>query len=193
MSPRERSRPAAAALALLLATACVSTPELEPPAESRASQAPQTAPPAAAQPVLYARDGTPVAASGPTVVQDPAGAQAGRELAGNQGGRMYILELYQGVIEERDTLALEVAALEAELERLRQSLGAADERVVALERQAAAAAEENQRLRQENVDLAGRLTTAQIRRLQAEKILLELRLAEVERPAREPDTGTQAP
>jgi regulator of replication initiation timing len=92
---------------------------------------------------------------------------------------MYILELYQNVIEERDVLSREVIALGDELERARQALLSADQHGAELEARLAAAAEENQRLRAENVDLAGRLTTAQIRRLQAEKILLEQRLAEI--------------
>ena len=37
---------------------------------------------------------------------------------------------------------------------------------------------ENRRLLDENLDLAARLTTAQIRRLQVEKILLESRIEE---------------
>ena len=182
----------AALLAGLALSACVSAPPLDTPAERQAAE-PRTSPAHAstgpgatqyAEPVLYARDGTPVAGGGAEVAQEAPGPLAGRDLAGSQGGRMYILELYQNVIEERDRLSLEVSALNGELDNLRQALAQAGGRIDELEAAGAAAEEENRRLRAENVDLAGRLTTAQVRRLQAEKILLELRLAELEEPAR---------
>jgi hypothetical protein len=180
----------AAILALTSASACVSAPAFDPPAE--------TVPPLETEarsrelePVLYARDGRPVEAGDPGEAggEEPLSA---RDLAGNQGGRMYILELYQGVIEERDQLALEVETLGAEIERARAALAAADQRIAELEAALATAGAENQRQRTENVDLAGRLATAQIRRLQAEKILLELRLAEIaSRP--EPSAAADQP
>lgn len=175
MNPRLLS-----ALACVCALGCVSAP---PPPElsENSPELPREIrqqPPEQAT-VLYARDGTPVSASGPSGAQEPSGPLSARDLAGGQGGRMYILELYQNVIEERDVLSHEVLALGDELERARQALLSADQRGMELETRLAAAAEENQRLAAENVDLAGRLTTAQIRRLQAEKILLEQRLAEI--------------
>jgi len=185
-------------LALVCAApACISAPPAAEPSEAstarpREAQAqPQVREPAT---VLYARDGTPVLSSGPipgreSSGQEPSSPLAARDLAGS-GGRMYILELYQSVIEERDMLSLEVDALTDELERARQALIGADQRNAELEGRLQTAAEENRRLREENVELAGRLTTAQIRRLQAEKILLEQRLAEIEAGA---IAGTQQP
>ena len=179
----------ASAFALLsLASACATTsgakapppgtPSSERATPQDASMKPvaqvQQSPAAPAQ--LYARDGS-------VVNPAPNGAQeagvADRELAPSEGGRMYILELYQKAIDDRDALELEVRSAQSELERARASVAkaqaeqqAAAERVVALEA-------ENQRLLAENVELAARLTTAQIRRLQAEKLLLENRLAEL--------------
>jgi hypothetical protein len=175
-------------LLLFLLVSCVSAPAdtREPLAEGTAA----ARPPAERdyEAVLYARDGTPVDAGGGRS-QEPGALPPTRELAGDPGGRMYILELYQNVIEDRDRLALEVDALGAELERARAALTAADQRIAELERALAAAAGESERQKAENVDLAGRLATAQIRRLQAEKILLELRLSEIEAARAEPDAG----
>ena len=181
----------AAILALMPAAACVSAPAFDPPAE--------TLPPLETEaqsrelePVLYGRDGRPVEAGDPGGAGGEQEPLSARELAGNQGGRMYILELYQNVIEERDQLALEVETLGGEIERARAALAAADQRIAELEAALATASAENQRQRTENVDLAGRLATAQIRRLQAEKILLELRLAEIaSRP--EPSAAADQP
>ena len=106
-------------------------------------------------------------------------------------GRLYILELYQQVLDQRDALEQEVAALQADLEhkeaeiaRLGGRATDGEGRVVTLEQEVAA-------LRAENQDLAARLTTAQVRRLEAEKLLL---LAKIEmQRAREglpaPDEG----
>ena len=94
-----------------------------------------------------------------------------------ESGRMYILELYQNVIEERDALSREVASLSASLQAARAQLVRADQEIAELQARATAAEAEQQRLQQETVELAGRLTTAQIRRLQAEKLLLEHKIA----------------
>ena len=163
---------------------CISAPSPEDRSETAAArtQRPaatpaiqQTQPPRSAAPVLYARDGTPVSAAG-SVAQEPVGPLSTRDLAGSQGGRMYILELYQNVIEERDGLALEVSALQAELEATRAALIEADGEIGELQATVASMQAEQQSMLEENLELAARLTTAQIRRLQAEKLLLEVRL-----------------
>lgn len=94
-----------------------------------------------------------------------------------ESGRLYILELYQQVLDQRDALEQEVSALQADLEqaqaevaRLGGQATMGESRVGTLEQELAA-------LRAENQDLAARLTTAQVRRLEAEKLLL---LAKIE-------------
>jgi hypothetical protein len=157
-----------------LAASCMTLPPEEP--ETRSERAQESAPAPRAEPaVLYARDGTPVTSAGPV---PPGGALDSRQL-GEGGGRMYILELYQSVIEERDSLSAEVAALTTELERMRQTLLDADTRITELEGQIESLTIERQQLIDDNLDLAARLTTAQIRRLQTERILLEKTLAEL--------------
>ncbi len=154
------------------------TPSTESVSAQHASMKPaaQVQQPPAAPAQLYARDGSVVQ----TAQNAPQEAGvADRDLAPSEGGRMYILELYQKAIDDRDALELEVRSVQSELERARQSVTRAQaEQQTAAERVAALEAE-NQRLLAENVELASRLTTAQIRRLQAEKLLLENRLAEL--------------
>ncbi len=115
-----------------------------------------------------------------SAVADGAPAQDAPDRALEPGqGRMRIIELYQQVLDERDALRDELeasaSALEAaqrqrvELEEENRSLRA---RVVALENG-------QESMQAENLDLAARLTTAQIRRLEAEKALLEARIGEL--------------
>src|SRR5207247_5708476 len=57
---------------------------------------------------LFARDGSLVAGE--------PGAPT-RDVGAHEGSRVYLLELYQKAVEEKDALGLEVVALRAELER----------------------------------------------------------------------------
>jgi len=177
-------------LALALLAGCtVPTPagdalETTRSAEALDSASAETAPPQWNEPsTLYARDGSVVTGAsdreGPVAVAKPGtdGAPT-HDIQRTGEGRMYILELYQNVIEERDTLSLEVRGLNDELDRTRTALTAADARIDALESKVKELEAQRGSLESENMDLAGRLTTAQIRRLQAEKILLEIRLEE---------------
>lgn len=171
--------------------ACVTTPPppLDDPGAAPTTVFDQPGPVGVAatntNPVLYARDGSIVVEG-----QSPSGAAAERlgparrDLAPGDGGRMYLLELYQNVIEERDGLAREVTSLQADLEQARLARGAAQEEAEGLRQRLAEIEASNAALLAENLDLAARLTTAQIRRLQAEKLLLEQRIA-AEREARE--------
>lgn len=90
-----------------------------------------------------------------------------------QGSRMFLLERYQEVVDERDSMAREIMGLNAMIEsarddmnKLRVELSASnttcDERQTSIEK-----------LMAENTALAERLTIAQIARLEAERILLE--------------------
>jgi hypothetical protein len=183
-----RTRLLVAALGSLAALSCISTGE-----ELRQGQEPQasifTNPPAqeAATPRLYARDGTVVV--GPEQAATAPGPQR-REVGDESDGRMVLLELYQNVIEERDALSLEVAALRAELERVAESQKRAEAEALAQSSRAEVLETERARLEAENLELAGRLTTAQVRRLQAEKLLLEHKIAEQRaRVAKAEETG----
>jgi septal ring factor EnvC (AmiA/AmiB activator) len=125
---------------------------------------------------LYARDGSVV---GQAPASSDARTAAPRELAASDGGRMYILELYQKTIEERDALQGELASLRAELRTVQEALVASDADLDGADAEIERLRAENKRLLEENIDLAARLTTAQIRRLQVEKILLEMRVEEL--------------
>jgi hypothetical protein len=91
--------------------------------------------------------------------------------------RMHILKLYQEVLEERELL-------EVELERLNKANKAGEELV---KRQRDALKEMNESLASsedarsslldQNRDLSARLTVAQIRRLESDKLLLETQIA----------------
>lgn len=96
----------------------------------------------------------------------------------SEKGRMHILELYQGVIDERDALADEVQALRGELSHRELVVQQTDRQVGELEARIATLEQERLAQAKEIEDLLGRLTTAQIRRLEAEKLVLETKLAE---------------
>ena len=138
-------------------------------------------------PVLYARDGSVVNAGAPagaTTQNGPAGDRAPQE-----GSRTYLLELYQKAIDEKEALALEVKNIAATLEKSRGELAAALKAKEELDKKFVALDAERARLQEENFDLAGRLVTAQIRRLEAEKLLLE---SKIEWQRLEDKTGDKA-
>ena len=168
------------ALGALLAGACVSTDAPSAPGRqaqpSVFHQAPAEEPTA---PVLYARDGSVVAGSGGggAALAEPQAPQR-RDVGPEGGGRMYLLELYQRVIDERDGLAQELASLQADLRQARADHAQAQARIQELEQRVQVLEQGSAALQAENLELAGRLTTAQVRRLQAEKLLLERRIAE---------------
>jgi hypothetical protein len=158
-----------AAACALLAGACAVAPTH---ADSGAPSV-FTHPPEAGEPLLYARDGSVVEPAAQDVAES---GTAGRRDVGAESGRMYLLELYQQVIDERDSLSREVYALRADLEAQSGALGQSQARVIELEGELRVQQAEVQRLGAEGQDLAARLTTAQIRRLQAERLLLEHKL-----------------
>ncbi len=91
-------------------------------------------------------------------------------------GRLYLLELYQQTIDDKEALEREIGGLTqaldrayAELEGHKGELELARTSKVDIESEA-------RRLQEENSDLAARLATAQIRRLEAEKMLLEAKI-----------------
>ncbi len=116
------------------------------------------------------------------VVEAPPGGNSiedgdgGRGLDPAPGGRTTIIELYQKAIDERDALAKEVEALRRSLVHAQTTLDGSLADLRALEQRAVASEAESQRLLQENEELSARLATAQIRRLEAEKLLLEAQI-----------------
>ena len=122
---------------------------------------------------IYAWDGGVVDAQKPGSVEE---GTPSHDVQPTEGGRMYILELYQEAIDERDALQLEVTALNASLEQAQNSIDDFVKRLARADAIAGSMTTERDRLRQENADLAARVVTAQIRRLEAEKILLESKL-----------------
>src|SRR5204863_2848671 len=127
---------------------------------------------------LYARDGTALNSNASANAQTPATEPATRELQPSETGRMYILELYQKAIDERDGLRREMTTLAADLELARGQLTQGQKQQADLQARVAQLEADNKQRVDENVDLAARLVTAQIRRLQVEKILLEQRLTQ---------------
>ena len=169
------------ALSLCAACALPGPQPLEtvPPTTAPASRLEAQTPPVV-EPRLYARDGsvvTPRSASAPSEA-----GPAQREVQGSEGSRYYMLELYQQVVDERDALSGEVGRLGSELDASRARRVEMQGRLAELEALLATRDAELTKLRTDNVELAGRLTTAQIRRLQAEKLLLESRIEAVRTP-----------
>ena len=94
--------------------------------------------------------------------------------------RPHLFDQFGRLQEDRDALRQQVTALQAELERMQvesQQRAEIEERsqleTANLRAQIERLEEVNRQLSRENEDLAGRLLTAQIRRLEAEKALLE--------------------
>jgi hypothetical protein len=141
------------------------------------------------QPPLYSWDGGVVdgAPRGRVLHQEgrPRGVETPPE------GRMHIIELYQQVLEERDALAHEVERLRAHLAETSLALDAKTKAADELAARVAALDEAHRALLAENQSIAGRLVQAQIRRLEAEKLLLETRIA-AERAKAEESTRAAA-
>ena len=125
-------------------------------------------------PTLYGRDGSPVAAQrGGTV--DPT-RKSTHDLDSSDGSRMYILELYQQAIDEKESLEVEVEALSSALEKANDAIEQGALRIEELQKLSETLRSDVATLQADGEDLANRLTTAQIRRLEAEKLLLEAKL-----------------
>lgn len=126
------------------------------------------------EPQLYSRDGSPVGVQETgTVAVKPEVTHAATQ---TDGSRWTLLEQYQDAIAANEELEFEVSALGEALDiaetqvatltatndELRGQMSDYEARIAALE--------------SENIELAARLTTAQVRRLQSEKLLLEAKL-----------------
>jgi len=121
---------------------------------------------------LYSRDGGVVSAPAPGELR-PSTA-SGAPLSGGEDSRMRIIELYQQVLDERDALRREVGDLSALLEKHQAMLTELDVQAQSAQRAFDAQRLELERSAGEARELADRLATAQIRRLELEHQLLEL-------------------
>jgi hypothetical protein len=140
----------AALLCAGLSGACAISPAAEAPKTPSVFAEPAAAP--GAEPVLYARDGSVVSlADGPREAAGERAALARREVGTAESGRMYLLELYQQVIDERDGLAREVVALRADIDALRNTNAQAQERAVAMEQRLQTLEAEQVRMQAQNV------------------------------------------
>jgi hypothetical protein len=148
----------------------------DPHAELPAAPAP--APTQASEPPLYAWDGGVVDGAPQGRVAQEEGTPRGLETP--PAGRAHIIELYQQVLDERDALASEVEILRKALEETRTALDGKTREAQGLADQVATLEAARTGLMTDNRDLAARLVQAQIRRLEAEKLLLETRI-EIER------------
>jgi hypothetical protein len=90
-----------------------------------------------------------------------------------QGSRMFLLERYQEVVDERDGMARELMGLNAMIEAVRGQMAELRVELSASNATSDDRQSNIERLMAENTALAERLTIAQIARLEAERILLE--------------------
>lgn len=129
---------------------------------------------------------TPLYGDGGRVQANPIGSRVSldapaRELEPGGTGRPLMLQQYQAVLEERDALRIEAEALTGQLElmqdrivELQGELQAGDFGRAELEQLQSTLNGRIGELETENADLSARLVTAQIRRLEAEKDLIQL-------------------
>jgi len=128
---------------------------------------------------LYARDGSVVAV--PPKSSSRVEPETKRDLGDREGSRPYLLELYQKAVEEKNALSVEVENFKAALEQERKLNSQGAEERALLRAEITKLSQERDNARNESVDLASRLTTAQIARLEAEKALLEVQIANRQR------------
>lgn len=143
----------------------------EPPAPSK--DAAKTAPPPGGDAPLYAWDGGVVdgAPQGVTTAQgEPRGVEPPAP------GRTHIVELYQQVKDDRDALAEEVELLRKSLEQTTLAFEEETRKSNDLAARMAALEVSHREMMEDNQAIAARLVQAQIRRLEAEKMLLETRI-----------------
>jgi len=122
---------------------------------------------------LYAWDGGVVDA--PAQGVQPAQGEP-RGLEQPAPGRTHIIELYQQVLDERDALTEEVELLRKSLEQTTLALEEETRKSNELDARVAALEVSHRELMEDNQAIAARLVQAQIRRLEAEKMLLETRI-----------------
>lgn len=159
-------------LACALLASCRDLASLNSPMSASASTTPPAPAPSAG--TLYARDGSVVSdgSKGTGRVE----SEPMREIGEGEGSRASMLELYTKAVESRNALTVDVENLKAALEEERRAATTAAEERAALRTEIAQLTAERDALKGETLDLAARLTTAQIARLEAQKSLLEAQI-----------------
>jgi len=126
------------------------------------------------EPNLYARDGSVVGGQEPgTVAVSPT---TGQNSTTDDGSRWTLLEQYQSVVQDKEELDIEVHALGTALDQSEAREASLRTELAHQKELATQSKERLEALESDNLELASRLTTAQIRRLQSEKLLLEAKL-----------------
>ena len=131
-------------------------------------------PATAYEPKLYGRDGSVVGEQVPgTTAMAPSTGQAA---SSEVGTRSTLLELYQAALAEKEQLTFELQAMASALQQAEAREAQTAALVVDLEKKLTDMNARGEELAGHNVELAERLSTAQIRRLQSEKLLLVTKL-----------------
>lgn len=155
-------------------------------ARKSGSPAPAAAGSRAEPSVLYARDGRAVAVDGTPRAMPVANEAPLHGLEPRGESRMQLLDLYQRVVGDKEGLAAEVRALEDALEKERAERTEIERERGDLRARVATLEQSLEGAQAERDELVARLTTAQIRRLEAEKLLLENEISS-RRTAERPD------
>jgi len=142
-------------------------------ATAEAPAATQAAPAPGGEAPLYSWDGG-VVDGAPQGVSTAKGDPRGLEAPA--AGRTHIVELYQQVKDDRDALAEEVELLRKSLEQTTLALEEETRKSDDLGARVAALEVSHREMMEDNQAIAARLVQAQIRRLEAEKMLLETRI-----------------
>ncbi|MEZ6016033.1 MAG: hypothetical protein R3F49_13015 [Planctomycetota bacterium] len=128
--------------------------------------------PAEGTPVLYGRDGSPVGVASPGFVSEsPKAINAGVDQSG--GSRVVLLELYSNLKQEHEALQLDYEAMAAESSTGTATVIEQRAKIASLEAQLSALTARNKELEESELTMAQRLAEAQIKRLEAERALLE--------------------
>ena len=121
---------------------------------------------------LLGWDGSPVGSTPPGIVKRTP-EPLGHRLEEPQVNRLVLLDLYQKAVEERDHYLMQVQAGNSALEQAEVRYRDLEQRQLELQVAYDQLGVEKGDLETLNLELAGTLTTAQIRRLEAERVWLE--------------------
>lgn len=127
--------------------------------------------------ILYGRDGTPVGVGAKTGVSTTT-QPLNHSFDSAGGTRNSILEMYQSAASDRDFLEMELAVMDRERTQSMKIMERLNARILQLDADNARLEASGAMLKTQAFELAERLATAQLRRLEAEKALLERTIQE---------------